>query len=327
MDQKSTDVTWNLVRIEAIAEDLPKVEALVSQAKAAPDAPVTDAIELRSGNSLRLGGPLIRRPVEEAMWEVVPLGSVRAEKITVVDPPGEPQFLYFHGGAYVRGSTLQARGIASTLALKTGGQVLAVAYRQAPEHVFPAAIDDGIEAYKALLDNGASPQTIILAGDSCGGALVISIMLRLRELGWPLPACGLSISPWSNLTLSGETWRTNRDCDLVGPLFSGSLARMYLGKQSPTHPLASPAFANLAGLPPLLIIVGEKETMFSDSMALNDAARRAGVRARLEIYQDMIHVFPMFDLRTGDIALQSAADFALMHTESRKTKRNTNIQF
>ncbi len=225
-------------RIAPDPRDKPLVELILAEGKKTPDRSGVDAAALRADNPNRLGGELIRQPVAGMTWFDEKFPRVSGEWIQRKDSPAEINIIYFHGGAYVRGSLKQGRGIASALAAKTNGRTFSVDYRQAPEDPFPAAVDDAVAAYQELVSRGIAPESIVLAGDSCGGGMVVSAMLKLRELGERMPAGGVPISPWVDLTLAGASWKENFDTDYVGPLFVKSLAETYLAGADPRHPLA-----------------------------------------------------------------------------------------
>jgi acetyl esterase/lipase len=207
---------------------------------------------------------------------------------------GEPvaTLVYLHGGGFLVGSPplfrFVSRGFASA-----GFDVFTPAYRLAPEHVFPAALDDVFAAYKALLSAGPR-QPIVLAGDSAGGGLAVSLMLRLRDAGLPLPQAAALFSPWTDLAATGASVRENEARDA---LFTRRMillgARFVLGRESGRNPLASPVYADLSGLPPLLVHVGAEEALRDDSTRLVARAKAAGVDASLEIWPDVPHAWQL----------------------------------
>lgn len=203
--------------------------------------------------------------------------------------------LYFHGGGYVVGSTVSHRHIVSRIALAAKARVLSVDYALAPENPFPAAVKDGVKAYRWLLDQGQKPEQIALAGDSAGGGLAAATLLAAREEGLPLPAGAALISPWSDLTCATGSYETRAEADpMILPEGIRELANIYLTGADPRDPLASPNFGNLAGLPPLLIQVGDDEVLLDDSRNLAARAREAGVDVELEVAPDMFHVWHAF---------------------------------
>jgi len=203
--------------------------------------------------------------------------------------------LYLHGGGYVIGSPRSHRHLAAAIAGAAEASALLLDYRLAPEHPFPAAVEDATAAYRWLLDQAIAPEHIVIAGDSAGGGLTVATLLALREARVPLPAGGVCISPWVDLTCSGASYATKAAADpIVRRAGVEEMARAYLGATPPRTPLASPLFADLRGLPPLLIHVGSDEVLLDDAVQLAERAKAAGVDATLEIYDRMIHVWHWF---------------------------------
>ncbi|MGC1619342.1 MAG: alpha/beta hydrolase [Candidatus Acidiferrum sp.] len=201
--------------------------------------------------------------------------------------------LYLHGGGYFACSAETHRPITVAYALE-GFRVFAANYRLAPEHRFPAALDDAVAAYRGLLGQGHSPQRIVVGGDSAGGGLAICLLLALRDAGVPLPAGAALFSPWTDLAATGESIRTNaRRCAMFHGKDIGPSARYYLGETDPRTPLASPLYADLAGLPPILIHVGANETLLDDSTRLAERARAAGVRVELKVWPVVPHAWQL----------------------------------
>jgi monoterpene epsilon-lactone hydrolase len=212
-------------------------------------------------------------------------------------PSAEPGrvVLYLHGGGYVIGSPRSHRHLAAAIASAAGASALLLDYRLAPEHPYPAAVDDAAAAYRWLLDQAIAPARIVIAGDSAGGGLTVATLLALREAGVPLPAGGVCISPWVDLTCGGASYATKAAADpIVRRDGVEQMARDYLGATPPRTPLASPLFADLRGLPPLLIHVGSDEVLLDDAVQLAERARAAGVDVSIEVYERMIHVWHWF---------------------------------
>jgi epsilon-lactone hydrolase len=217
--------------------------------------------------------------------------------------------LYLHGGGYFGCSAHSHRPITVSFALH-GFRVLAPDYRLAPENQFPAAVDDAVAAYRGLPGEGYSPENIVVAGDSAGGGLALSLLLALRDAGVPLPAGAALFSPWTDLAATGESVRTNADrCAMFNGPDIGPSARYYLGKTDPRNPLASPLYADLAGLPPLLIHVGADEVLRDDSTRLAERARAAGVRVELKIWPVVPHAWQLAPHRVPE-ARQSLRESA-----------------
>jgi phosphinothricin tripeptide acetyl hydrolase len=247
-----------------------------------------------------------RRAQYERAEKVFPTPpDVKVERVNVPAAPAEwlrpPSavpgrvVLYLHGGGYVIGSPRSHRHLAAAIAGAAGASALLLDYRLAPEHPFPAAVEDATAAYRWLLDQAIAPEHIVIAGDSAGGGLTVATVLALREARVPLPAGGVCISPWVDLTCSGASYATKAAADpIVRRAGVEEMARAYLGATPPRTPLASPLFADLRGLPPLLIHVGSDEVLLDDAVQLAERAKAAGVDATLEIYDRMIHVWHWF---------------------------------
>lgn len=249
--------------------------------------------------------------------EGVSAGGVDGEWISPTNAPEGKAILYFHGGGFRIGSVSSHRDLISQIALASGCRVLAVNYRLAPEHRFPAALDDAIAAYGWMLDRGLESGNVAFAGDSAGGNLVLAAMLALRERGLPLPASSVLMSPWTDLAATGASYVSRAETDPIHqrPMIL-ALAKNYLGGQGdPYDPLVSPLYADLRGLPPLLIQVGDRETVLDDSVMFSDKARAAGVDVDLEVWDGMIHVFQMFsaELPEAHQAIASIAGFLNRH--------------
>ncbi len=206
--------------------------------------------------------------------------------------------LYLHGGGYVIGSIRSHRHLAADIARAAEAAVLLVDYRLAPEHPYAAAVDDAVAAYRWLLERGHAGAAIAIAGDSAGGGLTVASLLSARDAGLPMPAAGVCLSPWTDLTMSGDSHASRRTRDpLVKAADLRRYGAAYLAGTEPTAPLASPLFADLAGLPPLLIQVGDDEVLLDDATELEARAKAAGVDATLEVWSEMIHVWQWFAQR------------------------------
>jgi len=234
-------------------------------------------------------------PVADVACTPVDAGGVPAEWVAASVARGDRAVLYLHGGGYCVGSINTHRHLAGDVSRAAGARVLLIDYRLAPEHPFPAAVDDAVRAYRFLLDAGISPRHGAIAGDSAGGGLTVAALLALRDADVPLPAAGVCLSPWLDLTQSGASMDGKAAVDpMVQRDRLQRLADAYLAGADPKTPLASPLFANLTGLPPLLIQVGTAETLLDDSTRLAERARAAGVPVTLEAWDDMIHVWQAF---------------------------------
>jgi monoterpene epsilon-lactone hydrolase len=227
--------------------------------------------------------------------ESVDAGGVPAEWTTPEGTDPERAVVYLHGGGYAIGSIVSHRPLVARLAHAAAAKVLNVEYRLGPEHPHPAAVEDAVAAYRHVLAAGFAPERIAIAGDSAGGGLTAACLLALRDAGDPLPAAGVCISPWLDLAFTGGSWRTQADADpLVAREQLQLMADAYLAGADPRTPTASPLFAELAGLPPLLLQVGSAEVLLDDSVAFAERCRAAGVEVELEVWDEMIHVWHSF---------------------------------
>jgi acetyl esterase/lipase len=252
-------------------------------------------------------------PADVTEKEVI-LGGVRALELTVAGNQALPAVLYFHGGGYVAGSARTGAHLAIDLARRLGGRGLSVDYRLGPENPFPASVEDGLAAYTGLL-TFADPRQVVLAGDSAGGGLAVAALLAARDRGLPQPAAVAVFSPWTDITRSGASMRTKQAAD---PLLSYDAAGWYADRYVPSGdrsaPLASPAFASLASLPPLLIQAGSHEVLLDDAVRLAANAARDDVEVLLQVTPEVPHVFQRFpDLDEAAAALDEAARFLRQH--------------
>jgi epsilon-lactone hydrolase len=209
-------------------------------------------------------------------------------------PDDAPTILYLHGGGYISLAPATYRDLAPRIALAAGARCVVPEYRKAPVHPFPAANDDALACYRALLDDGVSPDRLFIAGDSAGGGLAIATMLRLRDAGLPLPRAAILLSPWVDLQRVGESTRTHASFDYLSPRMLESASRQYAGAAALDDPFVSPLGADLRGLPPLLVTTGEVELFFSENCAFVEHARAAGVAVVHRVGPDMVHVFQLF---------------------------------
>lgn len=246
--------------------------------------------------------PTLRRRVGRAAPPVLPWArvvvapvsadGVRGEWLTPKHAAPDRVLLYIHGGAWVMGSPRTHRALAADLARRAGVRALSLDYRLAPEHPYPAALDDCVAAYEWLLASGIEPGRIVVAGDSAGGNLALALLLRLRDAGTPLPAGAVLLSPVTDLELGGASHATRKALD---PFFATADLRpfiaSYVGDHDPGEPYLSPLGADLRGLPPLLIQVGDHEVLLDDAVRLGERARAAGVEARTVVWPGMMHVF------------------------------------
>jgi epsilon-lactone hydrolase len=269
-----------------------QLEAIVQQLKANPvlEQPSIEAV--RSG--FEQMAALFPVPAD-VQCEPVMAGSVKAEWVTAPGAAPDRAVLYLHGGGYVIGSINTHRALAATLSRDAGVRLLVIDYRLAPEHPHPAAVEDAVASYRWLLKQGFAPKHVALAGDSAGGGLVVATLVALREAGEKLPACGVCMSPWVDLEGIGESMTSKADVDpMVKKDGLLQLAGLYLGGKSPRTPLAAPLYADLSGLPPLLIVAGTRETLLDDAARLAERAKKARVEVTYEPAEGMIHVWQLF---------------------------------
>jgi monoterpene epsilon-lactone hydrolase len=211
-----------------------------------------------------------------------------------------PVLLYFHGGGFVFGSLRTHGDLIGALARAARARTFALEYRLAPEHPAPAAQEDAVGAYRYLLATGTPPGRIVLAGDSAGGTMVLNTLVALRNAGLPLPAAGVAIAPWVDLACSGASFDTHARFDFVGKEHCLLAAAHYLAGQDPRRPDISPLFADLAGLPPLLVHAGELEVLVDQIHAFTQRAAAQGVDVRLSVYPDMVHVWHLMRVATPE---------------------------
>ena len=240
------------------------------------------------------------------------LGGVPTAEITVDGVEPRHLVLYFHGGVYVMGDAFLAADLASQVGRRAQAKAVSVDYRLAPEHPYPAAVDDALAAYEALLDEGIVASSIAFAGESAGGGLAIATLVNARDRGLPLPAAALVMSPYADLTLAGTTMETRRDVD---PLLSREALQARVGDytsgQDAASPLISPLFADLSGLPPLIIQAGTHEVLLDDALRLARHAASADVEVTLDITPGVPHVFQAYHaiLDEAAAALDRAGQF------------------
>jgi monoterpene epsilon-lactone hydrolase len=273
-----------------------RIRSFLLTRKAAPRAPLSLAeqrVGFESFVENVIGHPLPL--VEGTRIEPVDVDGVPAAWINPPEADAERAVLYLHGGNYMLGSLASHRDLVARLAMATGMHSLFIEYRRAPEHAFPAALDDALTAYRWLLARGTRPEHLVLAGDSAGGGLILALLQVLRERNIPMPAGAALLSPWTDLAGTVES-RTTREA--ADPTFTGTainaLASFYAGAEDLHHPLISPIYADLNGFPPLHIDVGQDEVFLDDSLLVAEHARAAQVPVELTVWEGMWHVFQLF---------------------------------
>jgi acetyl esterase/lipase len=273
-----------------------------------PDAPAPSIQDRRAatdawGASMPMPEGLTKEPVDAGGAPGVLFRPSGADETRAL--------LYFHGGGYMTGSPASHGGFLAHLAEATGVLGLALDYRMAPEHAHPAAVEDSVSAYRWLLERGHAASSLLIAGDSAGGGLTVATALALKQRGLPQPAGLLAISPWVDLTQSGASYAgpiAERD-PMITKAGLDEMAAAYLRGADPRDPLASPVFGDLRGIAPLYIQCGADEALLSDSLKLAEVAAFAEVDVRLEVWPEMIHVWPVFHryLGAGGRAIAEAA--------------------
>jgi monoterpene epsilon-lactone hydrolase len=239
-----------------------------------------------------VGAAVAPKPPEGTLVEPVDAGGVPAEWVVAVGVGADRVVVYFHGGAYQMGSPATLRHMVAFISAAAGARVLSVDYRLAPEHPFPAAVEDAITAYRWLLAAGADPASVAFAGDSAGGGLALAALVAARDGGHPLPRAAVGLSPWTDLALTGESLHTRAEADvMIQASGMPETAGLYLAGQDPRHPHASPLYADWRGLPPILLHVGDAEVLLDDSTRLAAKAREAGAEVTLEVWDEMPHVW------------------------------------
>ena len=273
--------------------------------------PIVNRIPLMNQRSYQTTFFTLKPLPSDLIYDEIEDFSYKAEWVIPPEEDPEKVIFYTHGGGYGMGDLISSRALIAPIAKKTGIRVFSFEYRLAPEHPFPAAFDDAKEAYEYVLGQGYSPGNIIAFGESAGGGLAVSNILRLIAEGKEAPQCLVTISPWSDLTATGQTYFLNEDKD---PLLRGKylkrLADSYVGDDSPLNPYISPAFASYDDrFPPTLIQAGSDEVLLDDSKLLYNAMKDGGVDVDIEIYPKMWHVFHIWQIEESDKAITAIDEF------------------
>lgn len=289
------------------------VQAIIDMLAAGATGETLSIEQMRTSfDELSAGAP----PPERTRLEAVDAGGVPAEWVRPDDTRADRVVFYLHGGGYVLGSPATHRLLVARIARACDAHGLTVDYRLGPEHAFPAALNDAVAAYRWLLKTGVAPASIVIAGDSAGGGLTAATLVALRDAGVALPAAGVCLSPWTDLTLTAPSMTTRAAADpMVSRETLAPMAEAYLHGADPETPLASPVFADLTGLPPLLIQVGGREVLLDDATRLAERARAAGVDVTLERWDEMIHVWQAFApiITEADEAVAKIGTFVRAH--------------
>lgn len=273
--------------------------------------PIVNRIPLMNQRSYQTTFFTLKPLPSDVIYDEIEDFSYKAEWVIPPEEDPEKVIFYTHGGGYGMGDLISSRALIAPIAKKTGIRIFSFEYRLAPEHPFPAAFDDAKKAYEYVLGQGYSPGNIIAFGESAGGGLAVSNILRLIAEGKEAPKCLVTISPWSDLTATGQTYFLNEDKD---PLLRGKylkrLADSYVGDDSPLNPYISPAFASYDDrFPPTLIQAGSDEVLLDDSKLLYNAMKDGGVDVDIEIYPKMWHVFHIWQIEESDKAITAIDEF------------------
>ncbi|MBV8138014.1 MAG: alpha/beta hydrolase [Deltaproteobacteria bacterium] len=291
---------------------LQQLENLVNLIKSSPPLANPDVKAMRVAAE-QMGALL---PVDpEVKFTPVQAASVPAEWAEMPGARAPRVILYLHGGGYVSGSIAVYRSLAARLSKAAKARVFSIDYRLAPEHPFPAAVEDSVASYRWLLGQKVKPELIAIAGDSAGGGLAAATLVAIRDAGLPRPAAGVLLSPMVDLEGTGESMISKAAEDPMVRKENVAIVRLYLDGCDPRTPLAAPLYADLVGLPPLLIQVGTSECLLDDSVRLAERARQAQVEVTLERWDRMIHVWQLFApiLDEGQQAIDGIGDFVQTH--------------
>lgn len=287
----------------------PQLKIVVDMLRNAPALVGADVLAMRK--NMDAATSAVPRPEGVSCTPVEAFG-VPAEWTVAPGARDDVAIVYFHGGGYAMGSVATHRGHCARLSRVARAQVLSVDYRLGPEHPHPAAVEDAVAAVRFARASGFAPQRTALAGDSAGGGLTIAALVALRDAGDPALAAGLAISPWTDLAFTGASLETKAAEDpMVRTADLRLMADAYLAGGDPKAPLASPLYADLTGLPPLLVQVGSAEILLDDAVRIAERALEAGVDVELRVWQDMIHVWHAFAdlLPEGQQAVEEMARF------------------
>lgn len=276
-----------------------------------PETMTTEDLEKQRRSQEALGS--MAAAMGGLVWEPFELAGMDAAWMRLERPHKRRRvILYCHGGGYTSGGLGFSKVLASKLTRATGLDVLAFDYRLAPEHPYPAAVEDAQAAWDHLMRLGFGARDVVLAGDSAGGNMALVLCLRLRAEGRMLPGALLLMSPWTDMTCSGESLTERADIDpVLTPEYIYAVREAYAGSLDPAQPELSPLLADLAGFPPTLIQVGTHEILFSDAERLAERMKAAGTECRLEVWEGMWHDFQMYPSKSAAQAMQNAAHFLI----------------
>lgn len=273
-----------------------QLDTIVQMLRSRPNRPEgLSAQEIRAGFEMMTQAMQVK---DDTKREKASANGVDGEWITNGDSTDAITIYYLHGGGYSVGSVNTHATMVSAIARASKARAFSIDYRLAPEHPFPAALDDALAGYRWLLTQGIDAKSIVIGGDSAGGGLAAATLVALRDARDPLPGAAVLLSPWTDLAGTGESQKTRADKDPMIPAFEGvsPVAEWYAGDRPITDPLISPLYAELSGLPPMLIHVGDHEVLLNDSTRFAEKAKAAGVDVTLKVWDEMIHVFQFFPM-------------------------------
>jgi acetyl esterase/lipase len=313
---ESTNRKFHMTRQSKAQAEEKRLALMMRALKAIHSAGSPESMSQKDLDRQRAGQDLLGRlvsPMLDMKWSAFTLGHMKA---AWVKPDWGHQrqkvILYCHGGGYTSGNLGYSRPLASKLAHVTGREVLCFEYRLAPEHPYPAAVEDAEAAWDHLMRLGYGARDVALAGDSAGGNLALVLCHRLKAQGRMLPSHLLLLSPWTDMTISGESYQSRADLDPTLTLdYIQAVRQVYAGDRDPSDPMLSPLWGDFSGFPPTLVQVGSNEILYSDSRRLRDRMTAAGVPCQLEEWKDMWHVFQMFPIKKAALAMNHIGRFLL----------------
>jgi monoterpene epsilon-lactone hydrolase len=255
---------------------------------------------------------------KETRFEKIRIGEFEAEWFRRDDAERGPVILYLHGGGFGLGSLDTHRDLVARMCRASRANALSIGYRLAPEHRFPAQLEDAITSYRFLMQQGTDPRRMVIAGDSAGGGLALSTMVKLRDSGVPLPAASVCLSPWVDLEALGASTDENERYDYISRRALAQYTKRFVDEKDLRNPLAAPLYADLRSLPPLLVQAGSAEVLLDDSRRIVDRARAAGVDVTFRVWEDMIHVWQLFAflIPQGEAAIHEIGTFIREHVRT-----------
>jgi epsilon-lactone hydrolase len=295
----------------------PQLDAIIQMIRSRPREERLDIPTARAGFEMLAQMFPVAADIKR---EPASANGVPGEWITAPNSTDATTILYLHGGGYTIGSINTHADMVSRICRASGARAFSLNYRLAPENPYPAAVEDATKTYRWLLGQGIRPESIVISGDSAGGGLALTTLLALKAAGDPLPGGAVLLSPWTDLDASGESMKTRAEADpmiVADPL--KTMAKIYAGDASLTHPLVSPLYGDFHGLPPMLIQVGDAEVLLDDSTRVAEKAKAAGVDVTIEVFDEMIHVFQVFApmLPEGQQAIDKIGEWVKAHVHSK----------